>query len=185
MNYDSTVSHKDNVITFVINSNKTILDDEISLYNDDDEINLGVVNNLVTEFNRISNGLILDYNYTVIDKQNINLEILFKHVFNKFGEVQRYINYSIVFDKDTKTLEISLKKKNIGLKNINKCQQFPFSRIQITNTKINNLNKTVITAYADNDIYTYKNHKMIIDFVRRSIYDNYLNIDNYIQISKR
>jgi hypothetical protein len=185
MNYTSTATHKDKVLTFVIDSSRTILDDEISLYDENDEVDVKIVDKMVKEFNRISNGLIVDYNYQVIDKRNIHLEILFKHVFNKFGEVQRYVNYNLKYDDKTQILEATIHKKDVGLNNVRNCQEFPFSKIQITNTKIDTMNKTVVTATANNDISSYKNHKMIIDFAKRLIYDNYVNIDNYIKLSKR
>lgn len=183
--YNCGVSNGDSQIVFTIDSNRTILDDELSLYNSKDEINVKIVNDLVKEFNRISNGLILDYDYRMIDKYNICLEILFKQVFSKFGEVQRYVNYKITYDEKTKSLSIVVNKGNIGLNNIRNCQQFPFERIHIINTKTSeNMNQTVITAHSSSPISTYKNYKMIIDFTKRLIYDNYTNIDNYIKISK-
>lgn len=184
-NYTCNVSNEEKKITFTILSTKTILDDEISMYDSNDEVNVKIVDKMVEEFNRLSNGLIAEYNYRVIDKKNINLEILFKHVFNKFGETRRYVNYILTYDKESNSVTANLNNGNIGLKNIQNCQHFPFDKIDIKNTKQEDgVNKTIIVAYSNNPIQGYKNYKMIIDFTKRVIYDNFLNIDNYIKISK-
>ena len=184
-NYNCSSTQSDTTVTFTIDSNKTILDDEISMYNENDEVDVVIVDKLVKEFNRVSNGLIQDYNYQVIDKKNIHIEILFKHVFSKFGEIQRYINYKLTYNEQAKSLEIVLNNGNIGLSNIRNCQQFPFDKLQLSNTKMaDGMNKTIIVAYSNAPISTYKNYKMIVDYAKRLIYDNYVNIENYVAITK-
>ncbi len=184
-NYNASVSKTDKVITFTIVSDKTILDDEISMYNDKDEVDPQLIDKLVKEFNRISNGLVLDYNYKVLNgKKGVELEVLFKHVFNKFGETQKYVVYLITYDEKNKIIEAKAQTRDIGL-NVRNCQLFPFNKIVMTNTKNNDSNTTVINAYSTNDISIYKNYNMIIDFTKRLIQDNYKNIDNYIKITKQ
>lgn len=184
-NYNAIVSTSDKTVTITIESNRTILDDEISLFNDNDEVEFTIVDKIIKEFNRISNDLIIDYNYEILDNKNITVELLFKPCFSKFGEIQRYANYKITYNEKNKSLEAFLCKNPISLKIPANCDRFPFKDITITNTKVDNVNKTVITALSKKDISTYKNFNMIIDFTKKLIYNNYLNIDNYINITKK
>lgn len=182
--YNASVSKADKVITFTIVSDKTILDDEISMYNEKDEVDPQIIDKLVKEFNRISNGLILDYNYKVLNgKKGAELEILFKHVFNKFGETQKYVVYLVTYDEKNKIVELKAQTRDIGL-NVRNCQVFPFNKIHIVNTKEGENNTTVINAYSVNDISTYKNYNMVIDFTKKLIHENYKNIENYVKITK-
>lgn len=184
-NYNASVSKTEDVITFTIVSDKTILDDEISLYNDKDEVDPQIIDNLVKEFNRISNGLILDYNYKVLNnKKGVELEMLFKHVFNKFGETQKYVVYLITYNEKNKIIEAKAQTRDIGL-SVRNCQIFPFNKIVVTNTKQDDKNTTIINAYSTNNISTYKNYNMVIDFTKKLIHENYKNIDNYIKITKQ
>lgn len=184
--YNNSVSVKDKVITFTIKSNKTILDDRI-INNEDIDIN--IVDKIIKEFNRISNGLIVDYNYQIIDSnkktKTFNVEILFKHVFSKFGESQQYVNYILIYDIKNKLLNITLNEKIKSSINVNNCHPFPFNKIQINTIKIGETDTTTINAYSNNNINTYKNYNMILDFTKKLIYANYLNIDNYINISNK
>jgi hypothetical protein len=183
-NYNAIVSKTEKVITFTIESNKTILDDEISMYNDKDEVDPLIIDKLVKEFNRISNGLIVDYNYKVLNnKKGAELEILFKHVFSKFGETQKYVVFFITYDEKNKIVEAKSQTRDIGL-NVRNCQLFPFNRIHITNAKHGDKNTTVINAYSVNDLSIYKNYNMIIDFTKKLIHENYKNIENYVKITK-
>ena len=184
-NYNAIVSTSDKTVTITIETNRTILDDEISLFNDNDEVEFTIVDKIIKEFNRISNDLIIDYNYEILDKKNITVDILFKPCFSKFGEIQRYVNYKVTYNEITKSIEAVLNKNATGLKIPTNCERFPFKDITITNTKVDNVNKTVITALSKKDISTYKNFNMIIDFTKKLIYNNYLNIDNYINITKK
>lgn len=185
MLYNASVSKTERVITFTIVSDKTILDDEITMFNDKDEIDTLIIDKLVKEFNRISNGMILDYTYKVLNKNSgIELEILFKHVFNKFGETQKYITCLVTYDDKNKIVEATMQNKKSELQNIQKCQVLPFSKINIANTNNNDINTTIINAYSNNDINTYKNYNMIIDFTQKLIHENYKNIDNYVKIAK-
>jgi hypothetical protein len=183
-NYDANVSTSGKTVTITIQSNRTILDDEISLFSENDEVEITIVDKMIKEFNRISNGLIIDYNYEILDKKNITVEIFFKQCFSKFGETQRYVNYKVTYNETNKSIEAVLNKNPIGLKIPTDCDCFPFKDITITNTKVDNVNKTVITALSKKDISSYKNFNMIVDFTKKLIYNNYMNIDNYINITK-
>jgi hypothetical protein len=183
--YNASVAKTDKVVTFTIVSDKTILDDEITMFNDKDEIDTLIIDKLVKEFNRISNGMIIDYNYKVLNKNSgIELEILLKHVFNKFGETQKYVTCLVTYDNKNKIVEATIQNKKSGLQNIQNCHPIPFSKITVNNTNNNDVNTTIINAYSNNDLNTYKNYNMIVDFTQKLIAENYKNIDNYVKIAK-
>ena len=183
--YNASVSNTDKDIIFTIVSDKTILDDELLTCNANTNIDVLLVDNLIKEFNILSNGLVIEYNYKLLNNQkSAEIELLFKHVFNKFGETQKYVTFLVTYDEKNKTIEAVAVEKKSGLTNIHNCQRFPFNRIHITNTMENNLNKTTIKVHSNNSISTYKNYNMILAFTKKLVYDNYKHIEKYIKICK-
>ena len=95
-NFEILVDSNEKTIILTVKSNRTILDDELSVYDESrDEVDVLILDKLVEEFNKLANGLILDYNYEILDKKNILLKVLLKPMFSKFGETQRYLTYKI------------------------------------------------------------------------------------------
>ena len=83
-NFEISVDSNDKIIVLTVKSNRTILDDELSVYDDSrDEVDVLILDKLVQEFNKLANGLILDYNYEILDKKNILLKVLLKPMFSK------------------------------------------------------------------------------------------------------
>ena len=82
--FEISVDSNDKIIVLTVKSNRTILDDELSVYDDSrDEVDVLILDKLVQEFNKLANGLILDYNYEILDKKNILLKVLLKPMFSK------------------------------------------------------------------------------------------------------
>ena len=183
----------DNTIIMTIQSNKTILDDKLTVFSlDNDEIDFKIVDNLVAEFNRVSNKLVSDYNYELVNKKCLVMKVVMKHMFKKFGEAQRWVNYAITCEKRNPNNEMD--KTIVCMNNNNKQYkitlntpiqsiQAPFNRIEITNTKIvDDVNTTVIRITTNDPVSSYKNFDMIITFTKLLIHNNYKNIENYVNI---
>ena len=187
--FETHVDVNDKTIVLTINSNETILDDKFAIFSNKTEnddagvVNINLIDNLVKEFNKLSKQLVVDYNYEIIDKKYIVMKVLLKHIFNKFGEKQRYINYKITYDKNTNTITcVKNTKHHIGLDIPQKCEDVPFNSITITNNKVDDMNTTIITVDSDVDIKKFENFDMILTFTKTLLHSNYNNIDNYLEI---
>ncbi len=184
-NFEILVDSSEKTIVLTVKSNKTILDDELSVYDESrDEVDVLILDKLVQEFNKLANGLILDYNYEILDKKNILLKVLLKPMFSKFGEAQRYLTYKINYNDQTQVVVAAKTNQSISLKIPSTCEHVPFPKITMTNTKDGLINTTVITVSADELISSYKNYDMIMTFTKMLIHKNYQHIDEYINICK-
>jgi len=184
-NFEILVDSSEKTIVLTVKSNKTILDDELSVYDESrDEVDVLILDKLVQEFNKLANGLILDYNYEILDKKNILLKVLLKPMFSKFGEAQRYLTYKINYNDQTQVVVAAKTNQAISLKIPSNCEHVPFPKITMTNKKEGDINTTVITVSADDLISSYKNYDMIMTFTKMLIHKNYQHIDEYIKICK-
>ena len=183
LEFETNVVTEGNKIILNVVSNRTILDDKMSIYDKNDEVNVLIVDKLIKEFNRIGNNLIVDYNYEVIDKNTVIIKVLLKHMFSKFGETQKYLVYEISYDNDSQVVTGEKTKKKIDLKIPSSCHRAPFNTITVSNTKTNDKNTTVITVLADQLVSEFANFDMIMSFTKNLIFSNYKNIDNYIKIA--
>jgi len=183
--FEILVDSNEKTIVLTIVSNRTILDDELSVYDESrDEVDVLILDKLVQEFNKLANGLILDYNYEILDKQNILLKVLMKPMFSKFGEVQRFVTYKINYNADKQYVTANKTNQPISLKIPSSCLHAPFQKITMTNTKEGDINTTVIHVSADELVSSYKNFDMIMSFTKMLIHKNYQHIDEYIKICK-
>jgi len=184
-NFEILVDSNEKTIVLTVKSNRTILDDELSVYDESrDEVDVLILDKLVQEFNKLANGLVLDYNYEILDKKNLLLKVLLKPMFSKFGETQRYLTYKINYNDKSQVVVAAKTSQSISLKIPSSCEHVPFPKITMTNTKEGDVNTTVITVSADDLISSYKNYDMIMTFTKMLIHKNYQHIDEYIKICK-
>jgi hypothetical protein len=182
--YDTDVCTNGNVLTLTIRSSRTILEDELSNVKKDDEIDCSAVDKVIKEFNKSSNDLIVDYNFESINKNTIIICVLLKQAFKKFGEVQRYVNYKVTFDEKNKTTTFVLNKGEPIVTIPSGCKHAPFNKVVMTNTKADNINVSVIDVTFDDDISTYKNYNMILDYTTGMLRKIYSSVNKYISVAK-
>lgn len=182
--YDTEVCTKDKTLTLTIRSSRTILEDELAGVKKDDEIDCPMVDKVIKEFNKSSNDLIVDYNFESINKNTIIICVLLKQAFKKFGEVQRYVNYKVTFDEKNKTTTFVLNKGEPSVSIPSACKHAPFNKIVITNTKTDDINVSVINVTFDDDVSTYKNYNMILDYTTGMLKKIYSSVNKYISVAK-
>lgn len=164
-----------NVVTITIASDAKLFDNE---KRKNDEINVLLIDKMVKEINALSNGLILDYNYEIIDEHNIICMVLFKHYFSKFGEIQRYAKFKIT--RRDNSLSMSLTNHDMKLKIPNGCEHIPFTQLYIENARLGDANKTTINLTSNNQIATYKNYNMFVDLSTKILNKCYSNVDHIL-----
>lgn len=163
-----------NVVTVIIDGDAKLFDNEKCK---NDEINVSLIDKMVKEINALTNGLILDYNYEIIDEHNIVCIVLFKHYFSKFGEIQRYAKFKITHSDNG--MSASLTNHDIKLKIPNGCEHIPFNKLELTNTGVN---KTTIELTSNHPIATYKNYNMFVDLSTKILNKCYSNVDRILTV---
>ena len=53
---------------------------------DEKDLSPVFIDNYIKKMNKLSDGLIVDYNYEIVNKETIHFIALVKHIFRKFGE---------------------------------------------------------------------------------------------------
>jgi hypothetical protein len=166
-----------NVVTIAIDSDATLFD---NVKCTDDEIDVSLIDKMVKEINAYSNGLIIDYNYEIIDEHNIVCIVLFKHYFSKFGEIQRYAKFKTT--RRDNGLSMSLTNHDIKLKIPNGCEHIPFTQLYIENVRLGDANKTTIALTSNHPIATYKNYNMFVDLSTKILNKCYSDIDRILTV---
>lgn len=135
---------------------------------DQEKLNPSSIAKFINKFNKLSNNLILDYNYELINPENINIVILFKHMFSKMNESQKYFKAKVLINNDF--IEIH-KDNKIKLNcNIPKTTEELFiNYIRIENKVCDNKNLTTINFHTDDNIENYKNFDLLSVYIKKII----------------
>lgn len=94
---------KSHAITFTIDKS---LKDKV-LNKDINDYKITFIDDAVKEINNQSANMIIDYNYEIISKTQIDIVILFKHIFKSLGAGQKYIKISCMIDHDGNIISIN------------------------------------------------------------------------------
>ena len=144
---------------------------------DEKDISPVFIDKYIKKMNKLSDGLIVDYNYEIINKDTIHFIALVKHIFRKFGETQKYIKATITIHEDC--IEITRNDKiklSLSSKISSEVEPFFVPYIKITNAVENTVNKTHIVFKTDEDISTYKNIDMFMIFIKNVINKIYTDL---------
>lgn len=94
---------KTHIITFTVD--KTLK--EKILNKDMNDYKLTFIDDAVKEINNQSANIIVDYNYEIISKTQVDMVIVFKHIFKSLDAGQKYIKINCNIDHDANTISIN------------------------------------------------------------------------------
>jgi hypothetical protein len=129
----------------------------------------------VNEFNDVSKDLILEYHYTRIDKNTLTIQLLFKPLFTKLGESQTYAHFRVRREGDHSFHLERLKDKPSDLNLPAGVEPIPVQTIQVARVDADGVPRIQIKIQLLAQVETYKNHRVIIGFVKKlmqSLYDH-------------
>ena len=169
---------------FLLKEHSIFISTDISISNncieknklDQENLNPSSIKKYINKFNKLSNDLILDYNYELINPDNINIIILFKHMFSKMNESQKYFKAKILINKDF----IEIHKDNKIKLNCNipkTAEELFINYIRIENKICDNKNLTTINFHTDDNIENYKNFDLLSVYIKKTINQFMKNID--------
>jgi len=133
----------------------------------DKELTPLIIKQKMKEFNTLSNNLIIDYDYEIIDRSStLNIEIVFKHIFNKLDEEQRFFRGTCSLNDNS--IEI-IRNDNIKLscKIPSNAKDIYINYIKITNEVKNDNSLTVVNFVTDDDVKNYKNFELLFVFIKK------------------
>jgi hypothetical protein len=91
--------------------------------------------------------------------------------------------YNATYNESEKKILLTRTSKKINVKCPSASEQSPFNQIELKNEMMEDgNNKTTIICTADSDIDEYSNFDLIMTFTKQLLYENYINLDNYITI---
>lgn len=90
-------------ITFTVD---TSLKDKV-LKKDINDYKITFIDDAVREINNRVANIIVDYNYEIISKTQIDMVIVFKHIFKSMDAGQKYIKMNVLIDHDANTVSIN------------------------------------------------------------------------------
>ena len=130
-----------------------------------------IIDVYIKRINKNNDNIILDYDYEIIDNHNIKIKIIFKHLFKKLDELQKYVNFNIKI-KENKII-ITNKDTNYFSEYTN-IELLPINNISIEYKEA--CNNVFIKYFTDQDLDTYKNSYLLTDFIKEmftSIVNNF------------
>ena len=161
--------------SLTINTNTKNIETIIKKQKKVDDINPSFINDAVNKFNKLSDDLIVDYNYEIIDKEHVHFFILFKQILSKLGETQKYIKCMVTI-LDNKVSIVKNDKIKLSLKIPKTAELIFIDNIEITNNINDGNNNTITNFTTDKDTNEYKNFDLLYIFIKKliiKIYNNY------------
>ena len=124
--------------------------------------NLMLVNDYIEQFNKDNDNIIKDYNYEIVNDNEFNIVILFKHILRNFKEPQRYAKINIKVSDECILIQHN-KHLNIPLDIPTKAELAVISFIKLTSVPSDTdtcINTILFTTFDKAD--KYPNFKMVI-----------------------
>ena len=170
----SLKEHSIIVSTDLVVSNNCIKQNKL----DEENLNPSSIKKYITKFNKVSNNLILDYNYEIINPENIHVVILFKHILSKMNEPQKYLRAKVTIDKESEIIHIHKDNKiKLNLSIPKTAEELFINYIKIENKVCDNKNVTTVNFHTDDNIENYKNFELLSVYLKKIINQIMKSID--------
>ena len=148
---------------------------------DEKDITPLFINNYIEKINKMTDNIVVDYNYEIIDKTKINFIVLLKHIFKKFGEPQKYFKGTMFIHEN----HIEIKRNDKIKLSLSSKLSSSIELLYIHSMKVTNSieedgihNATKVEFQTDDDIANYKNFDVIYLFIKKLINKIYIDIYN-------
>ena len=163
---------KDDVICFQVN--QTTLNGQ-SLFTMPEFIHPHEVEQKVSAFNDVSKDLIVEYHYTRVDKNTLTIQALFKPLFTKLGESQKYAHFRIDRDSDRtfKCERLSEKPQDINVRD--GIGPIPVRSVRVSQMDHESVPYLQVEVRLNESASSYKNINVVVGFVKKlmqSVYEH-------------
>jgi hypothetical protein len=171
---------------FLLKEHSIIISSDVSISNnciktnklDQENLTPSSIKKYISKFNKSSNDLILDYNYEVINPENINIIILFKHILSKMNESQKYFKAKLSINKENEVIEMYKDSKiKLDLNIPKTAEELFINYIKIENKVCENKNVTTINFHTDDNIENYKNFELLSVYIKNTLNQIMKNFD--------
>lgn len=166
-----TQIHDDAVVFRV---NQTTLNGQ-SLFALPDFIHPHEVEEKVNAFNDVSKDLILEHHYARDDKSTLTVQVLFKPLFTKLGESQKYAYFRIVREGDRAFHCERVTGKPLGINVPAGVDPIPVHTIRVTQVDVDSAPYLEVHVRLLADTTAYKNLNVVVGFVKKlsqSLYEH-------------
>ena len=123
----------------------------------------------VNTFNDLSKDLILEYNYTRVDKRTLTVQTLFKPLFTKLGESQKYAHFSVCREGDRSFRCERIKGIPREINVPVGVDPIPVLWIQVAHKEVEPVPYVEIHVKLLDKVAAYKNVNLVISFVTKLI----------------
>ena len=161
---DSPTNHR-----FVFSVPKTLKDKFYGKFEKEiRENNLMMIDTYVAKFNEKTNGLVADYAYEMISDKEVDVAVLFKHMFKALKETQKYIKCNVKAIGEN-VIQITAKELN-GLKlKTGTAELMPIKSVRVSYEIIGEIMTNTIHFETTDNLDKYPNFPMVEMFIKEGI----------------
>ena len=164
---DSPTNHR-----FVFSVPKTLKD---KLYGKFDkeikENNLMMIDTYVAQFNEKTNGLVADYAYEMISDKEVDVAVLFKHMFKALKETQKYLKCNIKAIGENEIQITAMELKDLKLKT-GTAELMPVRNIRVSYEIVGETMTNTIHFETTDILDKYPSFPMVEMFIKEGISDS-------------
>jgi hypothetical protein len=132
------------------------------------ENNLMMIDTYVAQFNEKTNGLVADYAYEMISDKEVDVAVLFKHMFKALKETQKYIKCNVKAIGEN-VIQITAKELN-GLKlKTGTAELMPIKSVRVSYEIIGEIMTNTIHFETTDNLDKYPNFPMVEMFIKEGI----------------
>lgn len=150
--------------------------DKLTAAYDKEKDNLAIVDKYINDFNQQNNNNIVEYKYELNTETNLNVIMVFKHLFRALGETQRYAKFNV----DLGTNEVNIKfdsDLDIQLKTKTQYDHLPLKSIRASYVIEGEEILNTIEYETLDDVGNYKCYVMLITMIQEGIMNIVENIE--------
>jgi hypothetical protein len=125
------------------------------------------VDELMSTFNEVSKDLVLEYNYTRVDKRTLTLQALFKPVFTKLGESQKYAHFRVCRESERAFHCESVSDVPLDIRVPDGVQPVPVRTIRVEQIDEDAGSFVVVHITMCDQVASYKNVHTVVGFLKK------------------
>lgn len=132
------------------------------------ENNLMMIDTYVSQFNEKTNGLVADYAYEMISDKEVDVAVLFKHMFKALKETQKYLKCNIKAIGENE-IQITAKELNDLKLKTGTAELMPVKSIRVSYEIVGETMVNTIQFETSDNLDKYPNFLMLEMFIKEGI----------------
>lgn len=131
--------------------------------------NLSIIDKYISDFNKSNGDIITEYNYEVIDEKNVNVAVVFKHLFRALDTSRKYTKCKVSVHSENEVVVTFDTNIDVRLKSQGSCDPVPLVSVRASYQVVGDEIHNIVEFETTDDVNSYKCYSMLLTMAREGI----------------